>query len=147
MYTGREEYVKWRNGGLRLVFKNSFLEIISKNYRFILRPRIVIVEGTVKEYNVVSPHRHGKYKYVYIELSEEVKPFDKKGRVPRPGIIEGFEVNYQDMGFEEYLTIVTPGAFLYQYIILTTSMLTICLSAKKEAYIDLENNVVTIYVV
>ncbi len=147
MHIGREEYVKWRNGSLKLVFKEPLLEIISKNYRFILRPRIVIVEGTVKEYNIASPNRRGKYKYVYIELGEEVIPFDKKGRMPRPDIIGGFEVNYQDMRFEEYLTIVTPGTFLYEYVILTTNMLTICLSAKKEAYVDLEENVATIYVV
>ncbi len=51
-------------------------------------------------------------------------------------VYRGFEIRAVDMDFEQYLTVVTPGNFLYDYAIITPHKIGIFMSAKREGYVE-----------
>ena len=47
-----------------------------------------------------------------------------------------FELRAVDADFEQYLTVITPGSFLYEYAIITPKKLAIVTSAKRDFYLE-----------
>ncbi|ALU12296.1 hypothetical protein EYM_02185 [Ignicoccus islandicus DSM 13165] len=48
----------------------------------------------------------------------------------------GFDVRATDLDFEKYLTVVVPGSFLYDYVIVTSNKSEVAMSAKRKAYLE-----------
>ena len=126
-------------------FKPYELIIAFKNVVFMFLPREVRVSNNVKTHR---EGKHGKKCYVYVELSNNVTPISVKGEViNKPRIIGNFELRYTNLDFSRYLTIITPGAFLYNYAILFDEGLCIETSANKEVYFEKIRDSLTIYFV
>ena len=51
-------------------------------------------------------------------------------------VYRGFELRATDLDVEQYLTVVTPGSFLYDYVIITPNKMGIYLSSKREGYLE-----------
>ncbi len=51
-------------------------------------------------------------------------------------VFGGFELRAVDMDFEQYLTVITPGSFLYEYTIVTPRKLALVTSAKRDFYLE-----------
>ncbi len=136
--------VAWGDGHLELRFVEDWLEVLASNYRIILAPRSVEIRGEA------SGHREslvGKRKYIYVGLAEGLKPLRGPGERVERLLVGGFEVTGTDVEFSRYLTIVTPGFFLYNYVVLSDSSLALELSARREAYFDEGGEKLTLYLV
>lgn len=136
--------VAWGDGHLELRFVEDWLEVLASNYRIVLAPRSVEIHGEA------SGHREslvGKRKYIYVELAEGLKPLRGSGEKVERLLVGGFEVTGTDVEFSRYLTIITPGFFLYNYAILTDGSLALEASARREAYFDEGGGKLTLYLV
>lgn len=136
-----------RNGYITLTIKSDVLILESRNILIELRPRTVVVRDNIKSFEERDVGKSKKKKIVYIDFSETLKLFVGQGEQVRETLVDGYEIRRQDLGFDEYLTIITPGTHLYDYIILSSSTLAIVLSGKRQVYFDKEDNMLTIYIV
>jgi len=62
-------------------------------------------------------------------------------------VYRGFEIRAVDIDVEQYLTVVTPGSFLYDYVIITPTKMGIYLSAKRDAYLEETSKSKVLYLV
>ncbi len=139
--------VKWGDGCIDLEARAGELAITFSNTKITLRPRIIIVEGSDVDYEEGSSGKSVKKKYIYIHVRECLKPLPAQGKYISTVLYDKYEIRYQKLGFGEYLTIVTPGEYLYDYIIVTEDTITIGMSGKREAYFYKEDKRLTIYFV
>ncbi|MEB3844681.1 MAG: hypothetical protein LRS48_03245, partial [Desulfurococcales archaeon] len=115
---------------------NQALTIRAKNYEIVLEPRSVLLVG---RYGAKREIEHMNRKTVFIELVDKVMPLE----TPRIDIvgrnyIGNFEVVYTDLGFEKYLTIITPAEHLYDYAVLTSDELMLYMQAKRKLFYEEE---------
>ena len=68
-------------------------------------------------------------------------------RAGQSRVYENFDLRPVDLDFEQYLTIVTPGSFLYDYVIVTKRKTGVIMSAKRDVYIEETKNSLIIYLV
>lgn len=139
--------VKWGNGFLELICKNEVFIINAKNYTIELRPRTLIIHGRISGYEQAEVVKYRKRRYMYIRLSEEIIPIPGPGRIIKEILYGNFEIRRQDFDFEKYMTIITPGAYLYEYIIITSDTIAVAYSLHRDAYVDVEEGLTTIYFV
>lgn len=140
-------YIEWvpKKGSLMATFKPYELVIAFKNIIFMLLPREVRISSNVEKF---EEEKHGKKHYIYVKLSENVNPISAKGEyVQKPRIIEGFELRYTNIDFSRYLTVITPGIFLYNYMIISDNEVFIETSVNKEVYFEELKGALTIYFV
>lgn len=140
-------YVEWipKRGSLMVTFKPYELTIAFKNIVFMFLPREARVSNNVKEYR---ESKYGRKRYIRVKLSSSVIPISARGEpIVKPRIIGNFELRYTNLDFLRFLTIITPGAFLYNYAILSDEGLCIETSASKEVYFEEIKDSLTIYFV
>ncbi|WFO75109.1 hypothetical protein J4526_08555 [Desulfurococcaceae archaeon MEX13E-LK6-19] len=145
-----------KTGGRRIAFQKGFIDIVvksgiltlqSSNLVMELRPRAIILQDKIRDYEETEIGKTKRKKVIYLHLEEAIEPFKGRGEVVKEVLIENYEIRRQDLGFEEYITIVTPGTHLYEYIIISSDTITVSLSAKRQAYVDKEDHTTTIYFV
>ncbi|ABU81187.1 hypothetical protein [Ignicoccus hospitalis] len=51
-------------------------------------------------------------------------------------VYRGFEIRAVDLDVQQYLTVVTPGSFLYDYVIITPNKMGIYMNSKREGYLE-----------
>lgn len=129
-------YVRWGRGGLELEPSSQVLVIRSKNYEIVLEPRSILISG---RYSGKREIEHMNRKTIFIDFAEKVEPLnppriDVSGR----NYVGNFEVIYTDLGFEQYLTIITPAEHLYDYAVLTTEELMVYMQAKRQVFYEEE---------
>ncbi len=139
--------VAWGNGCIEFKVRNNELEINGENVKIILRPRVIIFTNGVTDYELGESGRKAKKKYIYIYPKNGIEPINKRGKFLKEYSLDRFEIMYQKLSFSEYMTIITPGEYLYDYVIITRDIVTIAMSGKKEAYFYKEENKLTIYIV
>ena len=132
-------------GALALRIEPAELEIKAENTRIILRQREIVVDSPVSRYEDVVT---SKRKYFYIYLSENIKPLHP----PRIDIIDydvvgGFEIRVTNIEVSRYLTIITPGAYLYNYVILSDNLLGGETNTRRELFYEKTSRGLTIYFV
>ena len=136
--------VSWGEGHLELRFVEDWLEVHAANCRVVLAPRSVEVHGKA------AGHREslvGKRKYIYVELAEPLKPLKGPGERVEKLLAGGFEITGTDVEFSRYLTIITPGFYLYNYAVLSDTSLALEVSTRREAYFNQEGGKLTLYLV
>ena len=129
-------YVRWGRGGLELEPSSHVLVIRAKNYEIMLEPRSILISG---KYSGKREIEHMNRKTIFIDFAEKVEPvnpprIDISGR----NYVGNFEIIYTDLGFEHYLTIITPAEHLYDYAVLTTEELMIYMQAKRQVFYEEE---------
>lgn len=137
-------YTRWGKGkALRLGLSGGELEVTSTNTRIILHPRDIVVEAQVEKYEDVVA---GKRKYIYVYFVDPIEPLDApRIDVSNVEVVDGFEVRVTDIGFARYLTIITPGAYLYNYVIVSDNVLAAEVNIRREVYYERTARGVTIY--
>ncbi len=123
-------------------FKDYIIEIKVHGNALIVADSIVLDARSVtlpKESQVYYAEPKVKQRVVYAFYNE------LKG-VERPPYVDmlagerrvfgSFELRAVDMDFERYLTVVTPGSFLYEYAIITPKKLALVTSAKRDFYLE-----------
>ncbi len=130
---------------LALILKPYEASVVSKNILIILTSREIRISDYVKKY---SEEESTRKRYIRVFFSEPITPLNEE---PYPrfhgGIIENFDVRYTNLGFSKYLTLIVPGSFLYNYIVLTENSLSIECSVKKSVYFEEYKTSLTIYFV
>ncbi len=139
--------IAWGDGHLEVKAIDNELLVKAGNLKIMLRPRVIIVEGVQTEHEVGEAGKRSKKKYVYIYPDQGIRSLEGRGKIINEYNMDRFEIKYQRLSFNEYLTIITPGEYLYDYIIITRDTITIAMSGKREPYFYKENNRLTIYLV
>ncbi|MET1128059.1 MAG: hypothetical protein ABWW70_01925 [Thermoproteota archaeon] len=133
--TRSEAYVRWGElGALYLVARDDALHVVAGNGRLVLEPRRIAIEMEVSGELEVED---GKTRHVYVYLRESVKPL-QADRVDVTGraLLKMYEVIYTDLGFQNYLTIITSSLFQYNYAVLTDNEVYINMGARRKAYFE-----------
>lgn len=137
-------YVRWGKGkALGLGLSGGELEIVSANTRILLHPRDIVIEAQVEKYEDVIA---GKRKYLYVYFRNTIEPLDApRIDISDVEVVDGFEVRATNIEFARYLTIITPGAYLYNYVIISDNVLTAEVNTRREIYYEQITKGVTIY--
>lgn len=137
-------YIRWGKGrALGLSLSGDELEIVSANVNIILHPRDIVVEGKVDRYEDVIA---GKRKYIYVYFGESLQPLNaSRIDINDIEVINGFEVRITNIEVARYLTIITPGAYLYNYVIISDNILSAEVNTRREVYYEKTGKGLTIY--
>ncbi len=143
-------YVKWGPGrALELQVSQDAMIVRGEGVEIDLEPRSVHVEAgefAVREYS------DEKRRWVYIDIPGGIKGVE----APRididsshPKLLGLFEVRLTEVeGLDRYLTIVTPGGFLYDYVIITSDKVMFETKARRKLYREsVPGESLTIYLV
>ncbi|WP_440059212.1 hypothetical protein ACSU1N_05345 [Thermogladius sp. 4427co] len=133
--------INWGSGGLYASVENDNIRI-EGGYSIEVRTRAIIFENAV-DYFIIDGE---KKKYIYIEHGELMPRQDAKGCSDELELGR-YLLRRVDLGFEEYLSIITPGESLVDYIVVTRKLTCIILSRKRQVFTDLSNNTLAIYLV
>jgi len=139
--------IPWDEKGkksLALILKPYEATIVSKNVLITLLPReIKVVDGISK----FSEEESSRKRYVRVFFEKPIEPINEKPERPYEGIFENYEVRFANLGFSKYLTVIVPGSFLYNYIVLSENSISIECSVKKTIYFEKTGSSLTIYFV
>jgi len=129
-------YARWPPGGLKVCARGETLTIEAKNMFLSFEPRLVLVDGGYSGYSEACDDRKCR---LVIEFGRVLEPLE----APRiefvgQGYIGLFELRVVDLEFEKYITVITPGGFLYDYFTVTSSRLLLESSAKRRFYYEEE---------
>ncbi len=129
-------YAKWGQGVLELIVRGETLVVRGANAELVFEPRSILVEA---EYVSKRDLADGKRKRLYIDFASEFKPLEPR-RIDIVGtrMIGLFEIRVTDLDFDRFLTVITPGSFLYTYIVLSTKTLMVETSAKRKIFYEEE---------
>ena len=143
-------YVRWGPGrALELQVAQDAMIIRGDGLEIDLEPRSIHVEA---EEFAVREYGDEKRRWVYIDLPRGVRGIE----APRididaghPKLLGLFEVRLTEVdNIDRYLTIVTPGGFLYDYVILTGDKLMFETKARRKLYREsVPGESLTIYLV
>jgi hypothetical protein len=132
------------NGVLYVDIRDEVLVLQAVNNVLELRPRTLIV----KKYRGYRIGEDPKNKYLYIYLAEKIRSFPGKiSSEKEEYMIGNYVLKRTITKYDEYYTIITPGYFLYEYIILTSEEIGIAMSRKREVYFEPENGSLIVYLV
>ena len=126
-------FVKFKNFSIKLDVSGNAMIVADKivlDARSITLPKeskVFYAEPTVKKRTLYA---------TYNELPTHEFPPTVDMVANDRRVFRGFEVRAVDMDFEQYLTIVVPGSFLYDYVIITKKKMGIVMSAKRESYLE-----------
>lgn len=141
-------YVAWDSKGrygLLFSFRGEALTIAAYNLTLTLNPRGVDVATSIRDLRVYSV---GKRKYTYIYFNELVKPLPTgRSDITDRAFISGFEIVVTHIDGNNYLTVVTPGSWLYNYVVLADNTLLIEMSSKRDVYFEKLVDEVVIHIV
>ncbi len=143
----RRIIIPWDERGkksLALILKPYEATIVSKNILITLLPREIRITNNIGKF---SEEESSRKRYVRVFFEESIKPINEESERPYEGVFENYEVRFVNLGFSKYLTIIVPGSFLYNYIVLSESSISIECSAKKTVYFEKIRSSLTIYFV
>ncbi|AEM38755.1 hypothetical protein Pyrfu_0886 [Pyrolobus fumarii 1A] len=141
-------YVKWGPGkALEMEVSEDVMILRGDGFELDLEPRSVRLEASefaVREYS------DDKRKRVYIDVPVGIHGVQAP-RVDIDGtrMVGYFEVRLTEIeNLDRYLTIITPGGFLYDYVVVTSEGVMFETSAKRKLYREeVPGEAVTIYLV
>ncbi len=133
------------SGVLEYVYRDNILVVKTFNNRFELRPRIIMIDKAVGHIAGGS----GKYKYVYVDYPEPIRPLPFQPTVGgRERIMIGnYEVRHTATGLGDFHTILTPGVHLYYYVIVSDDRMAVETGRNREVYFDESGGPLIIYFV
>ncbi len=129
-------YARWPPGGLHIRVKGEYMVLEAANALLAFEPRLILVEARYAGYQEAADEKRRR---LVIEFAEPIKPvkpprIDFAGEKP----LGLFEVRVVDLEFEKYLTAITPGSFLYDYFVVTSTRILVETSSKRRFYYEEE---------
>ena len=128
-------YAKWGKGGLEITISPGLISVVARNAAIHFEPRSITVEADYQEPIVES---NGRRNYAYIGFRQALEPLE----APRIDIIGRYVGEYAEIratsieGLGDYLTIITPGEYLYDYAVITPEKLLFQTNAKKKIFFE-----------
>ena len=127
-------YVKWDSGGLEVRLSRGLITVVAANAALYFEPRSVLVEADYEEPVAISDE---KRLYVYIGFRGKLEPLE----APRIDVVGRYvdelgELRLVDLEFNRYLTILTPGDFLYDFAVITPDKLFFQTNARRKVYFE-----------
>jgi len=138
--------VKYCGGSLEIVSRDSELLVRGLNIELELRPKAIVINGSVGRIEEHLDEVSSKAKYVYIELPESIKAYGSSGESLKNSVIGSFSLSTIERPYGCFLTITTGRVHAYDYVIINPNIITIVMSSKRTVYIEHSNNLVTIYI-
>lgn len=133
----------WRDGYIVLNYTSDVLLINAMNNSVEARPRTIVI-SRFKNYIEAISNR----KYIYIYFPEELKPFTNEGGVSLQEIrLEFYDIKYTRIDYDEYYTVILPGFFLYDYIVLTSDEIAVAMSIKRRVFYERIDSRLVLYIV
>jgi len=136
-----QKCIKWGSHGLDVEVENGTLSIRG-SFSIEVKPRGVVFERATG-YRVAGDARK---KYIYVEHAE-LKPLEDAVDCPDELELGKLVLNRVDLDFEEYLTVVTSGESLIDYMVVTRRLTCIVVSRRREAYFDFTGDTLAVYLV
>ncbi len=139
--------IPWDSKGkksLALILKPYEATIVSKNVLITLLPREIRITDDIDKF---SEEETSKKRYIRVFFRNPVEPISEKPGRHYEGVFENYEVRVTNLDFSNYLTIIVPGSFLYNYIVLSENSISIECSIKKTVYFEKTDKSLTIYFV
>ncbi len=130
-------YVRWGGSrALELQVSGDVLTVRGANFEITFEPRSVIVEA---KYSYKKEVEDTNRKTLIIGFAEPLEPLE----APRVDIlgrnyVGNFEVIHTDLGFEKYLTVITPASHVYDYAVLTSHELLLHMKPRRKIYFEEE---------
>lgn len=140
-----QEYIKFNDKCLEVKLTSDAV-IINSGTVLEIRQRIVSVQNAIN-YSVHSI-RSGRKKVIYIRhggLGSKCKaPYKALDELQSPiAYIKHIKSNLGD-----FVTIITPGQFLLDYVILSSDIIVVMVSGKREIYFEQSNkNILIMYII
>lgn len=145
----RELYAKWPKGAVKLLVGADRAVVSGRNFRLELEPRAIYFRGPWDDVEEASFPRR---KNLYITVSEALEGDSAPPRIDVANgdevVLRSFEVRLNLLeGVDSFLTLITPGTFLYDYAILTSRKFMAEMSSRRRVYASKANDMVEIYIV
>ncbi len=137
----------YSKGAWRVRSVGSSVEVIGRKGKIILDARTIAVPKD-SEIKIAEPSVKKRTIYVFhddLGLVDSPPYIDLRAGQSR--VYENFDLRPVDLDFEQYLTIVTPGSFLYDYVIISRKKTGVIMSAKREVYVEETGKSLIVYLV
>ncbi len=138
--------IKYCGGSLEVASRNNELLVRGLNVELELRPKAIVINGSVGRVEEHLDEVSGKAKYVYIELLESIKTYEDRGELLRNSVVGAFSLSTVERPYGCFLTITTGGIHAYDYVIVSPNTIAVVMSSKRTVYVEHSNNLVAIYV-
>jgi hypothetical protein len=140
----QKHYLKFNDKCLEILIESGSITVHG-NFDLEIRQRIIVTSGDVK--TEIHSIRGGKKKVIYLHYDK----FMGSECAPGHRVLDELpthlaHIKYIESRLGGYLTIITSGYFLVDYIVVSSETVAIVTSGKREIYIDRNNNV-AIYIV
>ncbi|MEM1643872.1 MAG: hypothetical protein QXS70_05685, partial [Desulfurococcaceae archaeon] len=99
--------VKYCGGSLEIVSRDSELLVRGLNIELELRPKAIVINGSVGRIEEHLDEVSSKAKYVYIELPESIKAYGSSGELLKNSVIGSFSLSTIERPYGCFLTITT----------------------------------------
>ncbi|MEM4717608.1 MAG: hypothetical protein QXE81_02475 [Desulfurococcaceae archaeon] len=134
-------------------FNDKCIEIISgRDYILVkaginieIRERVITINGGIG-YELKNIKNNRK-KVIYIFHRGITSNCSPGHEIPVELSLLNAHVKYTETSIGGFLTIVTSGSFLIDYIIVNKDTITIIMPGRKEAFVEQSNNTITVYIV
>ncbi len=137
-------YVKYNKGAIKVevhgnaLIVNDSIVLDARSLSFPKGAKVFYAEPSKKKRAIVIEHE--ELKLVDFPPSVEMVAGERK-------YFNGFELRAVDLGFEKYLTVVVPGSFLYDYVIITPRKSEVVMSFKRQVYVEEGSKNTIVYLV
>ncbi len=143
---GRRIRIAWdKEGrtGFYVEFKGEDVCFYAKNTCITFSPRKITVEGNVDK---IMEYDTPKRKYLYIEFEEPIEPLIVGCRYSSLILFKGFEIRVTIVSDElKYITIITPGLWIYYYAIISNDIIGVELPRKKKVFREEAEREIIVY--
>jgi len=139
-------YLGWKdkNMGVIAEIRPSKVVISSYNLTFMLEPNQVTIEGDIHSVDVIDT---SKRRNAYVSY-DDIKPVPL-GRVYCNHfftIFDRFKINVINHKIASYITIIVPGDWLYEFMVISDNKACISMSKGRKAYVEEYDKTFNIYI-
>jgi len=136
-------YISYRNGCLQVKRTGEYIVVSSNGFSIEIRPRIITVKG-VKEAEE-KPIYSAKRKSIYI-YHDSIDALEKCPDKPDELLLGDYMVKKTSLFTGEYITIITPGYSLIEYLVITDRVTVIVTQGGRNVYFERGDDTIAVYI-
>lgn len=136
--------IPFKEGCLEVRRKGDSLEVRGGNFTIELRPRVISVDGST---GISIEGIYGSRRKVIYIRHEGIKTLDHCNEKIEEVDLGDYIVKSTYLFTGSYITIITPGYLLVDYVVITDDSAAVVVQGKRSTYFEESGRRVTIYVV
>lgn len=139
--------LRYKSSCILAEYSPEYFRVKAGNYELEIRPRVISLRGC--EHISVSTLYRGRKKAIYVKhrVIQSYQVDECRVGLEDELNVGYFTVKVTETSHGSYLTILTPGSFLSDYIVVGEDITYIQLPGGREAYFEKLGDLCTIYVV